>query len=98
MSTQRPEPPQTAVALLYDGDSAPRVTAKGRGELAERILALADAHDVPIQQDAELTLLLAQIDLGDEVPRELYVAVAQVIAFAYQLSGKLPPARRTESP
>lgn len=83
--------PPTAVALRYDGRSAPRVTAKGRGELAERILALAREHGIPIRDDPPLTELLARIDLGDEVPPELYIAVAQVVAFAYRLSGKSPP-------
>ena len=83
--------PSRAVALQYDGTGAPRVTAKGHGAVAERILALAAENDVPIQEDADLSLLLAQVELGDEIPRELYVAVAQVIAFAYQISGKKPP-------
>jgi flagellar biosynthesis protein len=86
-----PDPPGTAVALRYDGTGAPRVTAKGRGEVAERILALARAHRIPIREDAELAQLLARIELGDEVPRELYRAVAEVIAFAYRLAGKGPP-------
>ncbi|MDZ7754155.1 MAG: EscU/YscU/HrcU family type III secretion system export apparatus switch protein [Gammaproteobacteria bacterium] len=83
----------SAVALQYDGRAAPRVTAKGRGKVAEHILELAAEAGVPVQEDPELTLLLAQVELGDEVPRELYVAVAQVIAFAYRLSGREPPPR-----
>lgn len=82
---------QSAVALEYDGRSAPRVTAKGRGLVAEEILRLAREHEVPIKEEPELTQLLAQVELGDEVPRELYLAVAQVIAFAYQVSGREPP-------
>lgn len=80
--------PTTAVALLYDGENAPKVTAKGRGELAERIIEVAREHGVPMQESEELVELLAKVELGDEIPQELYVAVAQVIAFAYQLSGK----------
>lgn len=82
-----------AVALKYDGRGAPRVTAKGRGKVAEHILELAAEAGVPVREDPELTLLLAQVELGDEIPPELYVAVAQVIAFAYRLSGKEPPPR-----
>ena len=89
MSQDR-EQPAAAIALLWDGDGAPRVTAKGRGELAERIMELAKEHDVPVREDSELAMLLAQVELGDEIPHELYVAVAQVIAFAYQISGKAP--------
>lgn len=83
----------SAVALRYDGRGAPRVTAKGRGKVAEHILELAAEAGIPVQEDPELTLLLAQVELGDEVPRELYVAVAQLIAFAYRLSGREPPPR-----
>ncbi len=86
--------PQTAIALCYDGEVAPRVTAKGRGDIAERILEIAREHNVPVRDDAELTQLLAQVELGDEIPAELYLAVAQVIAFAYRLSGKSPPPRK----
>ena len=83
-------PTDLVVALTYDGETAPRVTAKGRGGLAEQILALAEQHDVPLQRDAELAALLAQIPLGEEIPEILYLAVAEVIAFAYLLSGKRP--------
>ncbi|MCG7897313.1 MAG: EscU/YscU/HrcU family type III secretion system export apparatus switch protein [Candidatus Thiodiazotropha lotti] len=80
-----------AVALKYDGENTPRLTAKGRGELAERILALAEEHNIPLHEDVELAALLSQIPLGDEIPQALYRAVAEVIAFAYLLSGKRPP-------
>jgi flagellar biosynthesis protein len=83
--------PPLAVALQYDGQSAPRVTAKGRNQVAEQILALAREHNVPLQENAELAGLLAKLDLGEEIPEALYLAVAQVIAFAYYLSGKAPP-------
>lgn len=81
---------KTAVALHYDKKNAPRITAKGHDETAEAIIATAEAHGVPLHQDKELTTLLAQLDLGDEIPRELYIAVAEVIAFAYMLTGKFP--------
>ncbi len=83
--------PERVVALRYDGVNTPRVTAKGQGNLAEQILALAEAHGVPIEKDPELAALLSQIPLGDEIPETLYLAVAEVIAFAYLLSGKRPP-------
>lgn len=75
-----------AVALEWDGFTAPKVTAKGSGELAEQILALAKAHDIPLQENTPLVDLLSQLELGDEIPESLYVAVAQIIAFAYYLS------------
>ena len=79
-----------AVALHYSGKGAPRVTAKGKGELAEQIIAIAQEHDIPIQEDQHLVQLLAQIELGEEIPELLYVAVAEVLAFAYWLSGREP--------
>ncbi|MES9811466.1 MAG: EscU/YscU/HrcU family type III secretion system export apparatus switch protein [Candidatus Thiodiazotropha sp.] len=91
MTDYQTRDPDLAIALKYDGENAPRLTAKGRGELADRILALADEHAIPLHEDAELAALLAQIPLGDEIPESLYRAVAEVIAFAYLLSGKLPP-------
>jgi flagellar biosynthesis protein len=79
-----------AVALKYDGKNAPKVTAKGEGVTAEQILAIAEKHGIPLQTEPELARILAQVPLGDEIPKELYTAVAEVIAFAYYLSGKIP--------
>lgn len=79
-----------AVALKYDGEYAPRVTAKGSGITAEQIIELAEKNNIPLQTDTELAHILAQIPLGDEIPQELYVAVAEIIAFAYMLNGKTP--------
>ena len=83
-------PLRTAVALHYDGDNAPTVTAKGKGALAEQIIELAKQHGIPLQEDPGLVALLAQIELGSEIPEALYRAVAEVIAFAYILAGKFP--------
>ncbi|MFC1748953.1 EscU/YscU/HrcU family type III secretion system export apparatus switch protein [Pseudomonadota bacterium] len=78
-----------AVALKWEGGKeAPRVTAKGEGQLAEEILALAKACDIPIQENATLTFALAQLELDEEIPEMLYLAVAEVIAFAYYVSGR----------
>lgn len=82
--------PSIAVALYYDEDTAPQVTAKGSGELAEQIIAIAKQHNVPLQENNELVQLLAHIELGDKIPQELYLAVAEIIAFAYMLKGKAP--------
>jgi len=79
-----------AVALQYDGERAPRITAKGRNEVAEQIIGLARQHGVPMQENEVLAGLLAKVELGEEIPEALYLAVAQVIAFAYHLSGKTP--------
>jgi flagellar biosynthesis protein len=83
-------PETLAVALQYDGESAPRVTARGRNQVAEQIVDLARQHDIPLQENEPLASLLARVELGEEIPENLYLAVAQVIAFAYHLSGKTP--------
>jgi len=82
--------PSIAVALHYDGETAPQVTAKGSGELAEKIIAIAKKHNVPLQENNELVQLLSHLELGDQIPEELYLAVAEIIAFTYMLRGKKP--------
>lgn len=91
MSTRATQNIELAVALKWDGGRAPRVTAKGRGETAAQILKLANEHDVPLQHEQALVELLLLVDLEQEIPQNLYVAVAEIIAFAYSLKGKLPP-------
>jgi len=94
MSEEEQNTPNNVVALQYDGSSAPRVTAKGRGEIAERILALAQENDIPLHEDPDLVTLLSQLDLGMEIPTNLYVAVAEVLAFTYMMSGRSSPLTR----
>ncbi|MEE2025095.1 EscU/YscU/HrcU family type III secretion system export apparatus switch protein [Alkalimonas mucilaginosa] len=81
---------KSATALKYDGKAAPKVIAKGHGELAEDILAVAREHGVLVHEDEELIKLLSQIELGDSIPKELYVVIAELIAFSYVLQGKFP--------
>jgi flagellar biosynthesis protein len=82
--------PPLAVALHYAGSGAPRIVAKGGGEVAERIVETAREHNVPLQEDAALASALSRLELGREIPRELYVAVAHVLAFAWAVTGKKP--------
>ncbi len=79
-----------AVALEYDGDHAPVVTASGVNEIAEKIIALAEKQGIPLHNDQALVEVLSQVQLGEEIPEKLYRAVAEVIAFAYILTGKFP--------
>ncbi|KTD18232.1 EscU/YscU/HrcU family type III secretion system export apparatus switch protein [Legionella jordanis] len=79
-----------AVALHYDGHSAPIVTAKGEGGIAEQIIKTAKEHGIPLHHDKELTALLAKVELKKEIPPELYRAVAQILIFLYFLDGKIP--------
>ena len=80
-----------AVALKYEveKDSAPRVVAKGRDFIAEKIIETAKAHDVPLYEDKNLVQVLEALDLDTEIPPEMYRAVAEVLAFIYRLNGKM---------
>ena len=77
-----------AAALRYDAESggAPIVVAAGSGELADRIIALAREHGVPVREDASLAQALARLQLEAQVPPELWEAVAQALVWAYRLS------------
>ena len=79
-----------AAALAYDGKIAPRVVASGNGILAEEIEALARRHGIPVVQDRTLSAVLCAVPLGDEVPPELYTAVATVLAYVFRVSGRQP--------
>lgn len=79
-----------AVALQYDGTQAPRVTAKGEGRVAKQIIASAKEHGIPLEKNEELTALLCKVHINEEIPKQLYVAVAQILAFLYHVNGKNP--------
>ena len=79
-----------AIALQYDGENAPTVTAAGEGIIAEEIIRIAREHGVPLREDAMLAELLSELELGEEIPEVLYRVIAEVIAFAYLVSGKVP--------
>ncbi|MGG1215631.1 EscU/YscU/HrcU family type III secretion system export apparatus switch protein [Micromonospora provocatoris] len=76
-----------AIALTYKLGQldSPSVVAKGKGKVAENILARANEHNVPIYEDPNLVQLLGQLDLNESIPEELYQAVAEVFAFIYHL-------------
>lgn len=82
--------PLRAIALKYDGDNAPTVTAGGEGAIAEEIIRIAREHGVPLRQDGMLAALLGELELGEEIPPTLYRVIAEVIAYAYLVSGKVP--------
>lgn len=77
---------QLAVALRYheDKDAAPRVLAKGAGDVARKILDIAKEQGIPIRDDPDLVQALAKLDVGSLIPTELYPAVAEVLAFVYK--------------
>ena len=78
-----------AVALHYDKTGAPRVVAKGRGSIGARIVEVAKAHDIPIEENEVLAGALSHVEIGDEIPAELYKAVAEVLVFVLRLSGRI---------
>ncbi|NOX09867.1 MAG: type III secretion protein [Gammaproteobacteria bacterium] len=89
----KPSAPATirlAVALHYDGEEAPRVTAKGGGDIAEKILEIAKKNNIAIEENEQLVRVLSQVNLGDEIPENLYIAIAEIIAFTYYVSGRVP--------
>jgi len=81
---------QKAVALQYDKekDSAPLVTAQGRGETAKNIIKIAEENGIPIKKDEDLVNMLSQIELNQEIPVELYQAVSEVFSFIYGISNE----------
>jgi flagellar biosynthesis protein len=79
-----------AIALSYDGKTAPTLAAKGGDELAQAIIQLAIQAQVPIYENAELSQWLSKLELGDEIPQALYLTIAEILAFVYRLEGKNP--------
>ena len=79
-------PPLNAVALAYQaGDFAPKVVAKGRGLVAEEIIARAREHGVAVHESKELVALLMQVDLDGSIPPALYLAIAELLAWLYRI-------------
>jgi len=79
-----------AVALKYDRKTtdAPKVTAKGKGKVAQKIIELAKKHDIPIKDDPDLIEVLSSLEIDEEIPAEIYVAVAELLAFVYSINSK----------
>ena len=82
---------EKAAALKYERgiDAAPTIVAKGQGLMAQKIISLAQKNGVPVHEDRNLIEILSTIDLYEEIPAELYKAVAEVLAFIYKMSGRL---------
>ena len=81
--------PRRATALRFvEGSVAPEVVATGAGEIARRILEAAEAAGVPVRRDPALVEALSKLDVGRTIPPELYVAVAEALAWAYRLDAK----------
>ena len=84
------DPSKLAIALHYEkGANAPVVVAKGKGAIGAKIVEVAKAHDIPIEENEVLAGALSKVELGDEIPAELYKAVAEVLIFVLRLSGRV---------
>ena len=84
----------SAAAIKYDAgsDAAPRVVGIGHGYLAKKMLEAAKEHSVPVQEDEALVRSLSKLDIGQEIPEELYEAVAEILAFLYRMDkGTMKP-------
>lgn len=91
--SERERQPTRAAALRYQRgeDEAPVVVAAGQGAVAERILEVAREHGVPIHHDPALAAVLSRMDVDEQIPPELYVVVAEILAFLYRAT--MPPGR-----
>ncbi|WP_022664695.1 EscU/YscU/HrcU family type III secretion system export apparatus switch protein [Desulfospira joergensenii] len=87
------KPIKKAVALTYDKQKhdAPKVTAKGKGRVAEKIIEIAQKHDIPIKDDPDLIEVLSNLDIDEEIPSEIYAAVAELLAFVYSMNKAKAP-------
>ena len=77
-----------AAAIKYDDkrDAAPKLTAKGRGSIAEKIIKLAMEHNIPIRKDPALVQILSRLDIDEQIPPEIYKAIAEILAFVYSVN------------
>ncbi|NKF50109.1 flagellar biosynthesis protein FlhB [Shewanella sp. WXL01] len=90
MSEDKQPLKKQAVALSFDGKNAPKVSAKGEDLLAEEIIAVAKEAGVYIHQDEHLSNFLQMLELGEDIPKELYLLIAELLSFVYMLDGKFP--------
>jgi flagellar biosynthesis protein len=85
---------RAAVALKYDGEKAPTISATGTHELAEEIIRIARENNVPLYENAELASILARLSLNEEIPESLYRVIAEILAFAFHIRGLTPDDRK----
>lgn len=98
MAEEKTDKDKVAVALEYERgkDEAPRVTAKGKGRIAEKIIEIAREHGITVKEDANLVEVLAKIDIDTIIPLEAYAAVAEILNFVYRTNSKAKRAKRAQ--
>ena len=94
MTSETQQQSRAVVALKYDGEKAPTISATGTHELAEEIIRIAREHNVPLYENAELASILARLSLNEEIPDSLYRVIAEILAFAFHIRGLTPDDRR----
>jgi len=85
-----------AIALFYDQQKAPQVIAKGEGDVASKIIAMGKKYGVHLHEDPALLEQLSDLEVGDEIPQQLYFIIAEIIAYVYHLEGKKPAQREQD--
>jgi flagellar biosynthesis protein len=98
MTAETEQHSRAAVALKYDGEKAPTISATGTHELAEEIIRIAREHNVPLYENAELASILARLSLNEEIPESLYRVIAEILAFAFHIRGLTPEDRKPGTP
>jgi flagellar biosynthesis protein len=94
MSKKRKKTSAISIQYNQDGDRAPKVTAKGKGSVAEKIIAIAKEQNIPIKRDKDLMVLLEKIDIGQEIPDSLYKIIAELLAWVYHLNKEYPRTKK----
>ena len=96
MIKNKPYKVKSAISLQYQKEinSAPKITSKGEGWVAEKIIEIAQERNIPIRKDKDLLNLLSEIDVGREVPESLYKVVAELLAWVYQLNKNYPDSHK----
>jgi flagellar biosynthesis protein len=89
MAKKQP-PKKTAIAVHYDKerDTAPKIVAKGKGSIADKIIELAKKNEIPLYEDRDLIEVLSKLDLGQEIPAEMYKLIAEVLVYVYRSNNK----------
>lgn len=87
---ERDEQQEAAIALTYDGENAPTVSATGQDELARDMIRIAEENGVPLYEDPDLAALLGRLDLGEAIPETLYRVIAEILAYSFYLQGLTP--------
>lgn len=91
MAKRTADPAREAIALAYrQTDAAPRVVARGKGLIAEEIISRAKEHGVYVHESPELVALLTQVNIDEQIPPQLYMAIAELLAWLYQIEHSAP--------